>query len=70
MASYVAIKLYGPGHVVAYNYVANFHDGVNVEVYGNPDGSAAMDGRSSRNSTARIAAPCSGFTKRKLLISD
>jgi hypothetical protein len=44
MASYVAIKLYGPGHVVAYNYVANFHDGVNVEVYGNPDGSAAMDG--------------------------
>jgi hypothetical protein len=44
MASYVAIKLYGPGHVVAYNYVANFHDGVNVEVYGNPDGSAAIDG--------------------------
>jgi hypothetical protein len=44
MASYVAIKLYGPGHVVAYNYVANFHDGVNVEVYGNPDGSAAVDG--------------------------
>jgi hypothetical protein len=44
MASYVAIKLYGPGHVVAYDYVANFHDGVNVEVYGNPDGSAAIDG--------------------------
>ncbi len=44
MSSYVAIKLYGPGHVVAYNYVANFHDGVNVEVYGNPDGSAAIDG--------------------------
>jgi hypothetical protein len=44
MSSYVAIKLYGPGHVVAYNYVANFHDGVNVEVYGNPDGSAALDG--------------------------
>ena len=44
MASYVAIKLYGPGHVVAYNYVANFHDGVNVEVYGNPDGSSASEG--------------------------
>jgi hypothetical protein len=41
MASYVAVKLYGPGHVVAYNYVANFHDGVNVETYGNPDGSVA-----------------------------
>ena len=44
MASYVAVKLYGPGHVVAYNYVANFHDGINIETYGNPDGSAAVDG--------------------------
>jgi hypothetical protein len=44
MASYLAIKLYGPGHVVAYNYVANFHDGIDVETYGNPDGSAALDG--------------------------
>jgi hypothetical protein len=41
MASYVAIKLYGPGHVVAYNYIADFHDGINVETYGNPDGSSA-----------------------------
>jgi hypothetical protein len=41
MASYVAIKLYGPGHVVAYNYIADFHDGINVETYGNPDGSFA-----------------------------
>ena len=40
MASYVAVKLYGPGHVVAYNYVANFHDGIDIETYGNPDGSA------------------------------
>ena len=41
MASYVAVKVYGPGHVVAYNYVANFHDGIDVETYGNPDGSSA-----------------------------
>ena len=41
MASYVAVKLYGPGHVVAYNHIADFHDGINVETYGNPDGSAA-----------------------------
>jgi len=41
MLSYVAVKLYGPGHVVAYNYIANFHDGINVETYGNPDGSSA-----------------------------
>jgi hypothetical protein len=38
MLSYVAIKLYGPGHVVAYNYIADFHDGINVETYGSPDG--------------------------------
>jgi hypothetical protein len=41
MASYVAVKLYGPGHVVAYNYIAHFHDGINIETYGNPDGSVA-----------------------------
>jgi len=41
MSSYVAVKLYGPGHVVAHNYIAHFHDGINVETYGNPDGSVA-----------------------------
>ncbi len=41
MDSYVAIKLFGPGHVVAYNYIADFHDGINVETYGNPDGTVA-----------------------------
>ena len=41
MASYLAVKLYGPGHVVAYNYIADFHDGIDVETYGNPDGSVA-----------------------------
>ena len=39
MRSYVAVKLYGPGHIVAHNYIANFHDGINIETYGNPDGS-------------------------------
>ncbi|MDP2142197.1 MAG: hypothetical protein Q8L20_15420 [Gammaproteobacteria bacterium] len=41
MDSYVAVKVYGPGHVVAYNYIADFHDGINVETYGNPDGTVA-----------------------------
>ena len=44
MASYVAVKVYGPGHVIAYNYVANFHDGIDTETYGNPDGSSAIEG--------------------------
>jgi hypothetical protein len=42
MLSYLAVKVYGPGHVIAYNYVANFHDGIDIETYGNPDGSAAI----------------------------
>ena len=42
MASYVAVKVYGPGHVIAYNYVAHFHDGIDIETYGNPDGSEAQ----------------------------
>ncbi|HEY8519910.1 MAG TPA: hypothetical protein VIN61_07515 [Gammaproteobacteria bacterium] len=41
MRSYVAVKLYGPGHVVAYNRIEHFHDGINIETYGNPDGSIA-----------------------------
>ena len=41
MLSYVAVKLYGPGHVVAHNYISHFHDGINIETYGNPDGSTA-----------------------------
>jgi len=44
MPSYIAVKIYGPGHVIAYNYVANFHDGIDVETYGNPDGSSATEG--------------------------
>jgi hypothetical protein len=42
--SYTAVRLYGPGHVVAYNYIADFHDGIDIETYGNPDGSHAIDG--------------------------
>jgi hypothetical protein len=44
MKSYTAIRLYGPGHVVAYNYVADFHDGIDTEMYGMPDGSNANEG--------------------------
>jgi hypothetical protein len=44
MLSYIAVKVYGSGHVMAYNYVANFHDGIDTETYGNPDGSSATEG--------------------------
>jgi hypothetical protein len=39
LVSEYAVKVYGSGHVVAFNYIANFHDGVDVATYGNPDGS-------------------------------
>jgi hypothetical protein len=44
LKSYTAVRVYGQGHVVAFNYVANFHDGIDVETYGNPDGSDAVNG--------------------------
>jgi hypothetical protein len=44
LRSYTAVRVYGGGHVVAFNYVANFHDGIDVETYGNPDGSDAVRG--------------------------
>jgi hypothetical protein len=44
LTSYTAVRVYGGGHVVAYNYIANFHDGIDVETYGNPDGSDAING--------------------------
>jgi len=45
--SYTAVRLYGGGHVVAYSYVANFHDGIDVETYGNPGGNVAQDSAAS-----------------------
>ena len=38
LASEYAVKVYGRGHVVAWNYVAGWHDGIDIATYGNPDG--------------------------------
>lgn len=46
MKSYTGIRLYGAGHVVAFNYVADFHDGIDTEMYGMPDGSHPIEGPS------------------------
>ncbi|HUG81692.1 MAG TPA: hypothetical protein VML01_08510 [Bryobacterales bacterium] len=34
--SYYAVKVYGPGHVIAHNSVAYFHDGIGISTYGTP----------------------------------
>lgn len=36
LTSYYAIKVYGPGHVIAHNAVAYFHDGIGISTYGTP----------------------------------
>jgi hypothetical protein len=38
ITSEYAVKVYGQGHVIARNYVANWHDGIDVDTYGDPDG--------------------------------
>src|SRR5579863_3665444 len=38
ITSEYAVKVYGQGHVVAFNYAANWHDGIDIATYGNPDG--------------------------------
>ena len=36
ITSEYAVKVYGQGHVVAHNYVANFHDAIDNATFGNP----------------------------------
>ena len=43
IGSEYAVKVYGQGHVVAYNYVAHFHDAIDVATYGSPDGTPDQD---------------------------
>ena len=37
LTSYYAIKLYGPGHVIANNAIAYFHDAIGISTYGTPE---------------------------------
>lgn len=37
LTSYYAIKVYGPGHVIARNSIAYFHDGIGISTYGTPE---------------------------------
>src|SRR5690606_36028228 len=37
MRSYYAVKVYGPGHVIAHNSAAYFHDAIGISTYGTPE---------------------------------
>jgi len=37
MVSYYGIKIYGPGHVIAHNSIAYFHDAIGISTYGTPE---------------------------------
>lgn len=36
LTSYYAVKVYGPGHVIAHNAIAYFHDAIGISTYGTP----------------------------------
>jgi hypothetical protein len=38
LLSEYAVKVFGSGHVIAFNRVENFHDGIDHATYGDPDG--------------------------------
>src|SRR3954463_16091502 len=52
LVSEYAVKVYGSGHVVAYNAIANFHDGVDVATYGNPDSTGTASGNGTDDPTS------------------
>ncbi len=37
LRSFFAVKVYGPGHVIAHNSIAYFHDGICIATYGSPE---------------------------------
>lgn len=37
LRSFFAVKVYGPGHVIAHNAMAYFHDGICISTYGPPE---------------------------------
>ena len=37
LKSYYAVKVYGPGHVIAHNAIAYFHDALSISTYGTPE---------------------------------
>jgi len=37
LVSYYGIKVYGPGHVIAHNSIAYFHDAIGISTYGSPE---------------------------------
>ena len=43
LISEYGIKVYGQGHAVTHNYIANFHDAIDVSTYGEPDGTPGID---------------------------
>lgn len=46
LTSEYAVKVYGQGHVVAHNYIANFHDAIDNATFGNPSSTPGEYGAS------------------------
>ncbi len=46
LVSYYAVKVYGPGHIIARNAIAYFHDGIGISTYGTPEPDAELQASS------------------------
>ena len=55
LTSYYAIKVYGPGHVIAHNAIAYFHDGIGISTYGTPPRRTRTGGLVDRHLQQRSA---------------
>ena len=70
LTSYYAIKVYGPGHVIAHNAIAYFHDGIGISTYGTPpqdpdQQASSIDIYNNDHAHARMTTswrPTAGFT--------
>ncbi len=63
LKSYHAVKVYGSGHVVSHNYIAFFHDGIDVCTHGSPDPEEDRRAASNRPPHRGRARSSSGFAR-------
>ena len=63
LTSYYAIKVYGPGHVIAHNAIAYFHDGIGISTYGTPE--TIPSGAPRRSTSTATTSTCWATTSSR-----
>ena len=68
LTSYYAIKVYGPGHVIAHNAIAYFHDAIGISTYGTPplrSGAAGLVDRYLQQRYSHVGRRLCGDRRRR-----